>query len=484
MWFATCVLCGIHLTCWFTAALLGCAADAQKATQPPAPPTVGDLGERAAGILAQAIRFRTVSPPGDEGPLAAYFATLLTASGIDARVIPTPSGTSSVGRAAVWARLPGAGTRPPLVLLSHLDVVPASRSDGWDVDPFAGIVEGGKVIGRGALDAKGLAVVHLLTLTELARRQTRLSRDVVLLATPDEENGGLDGAGWLVRERPQLLLGAEYLLTEGGGINVDPAGGPEAWQVAVSEKSPCWLRVVTQGRAGHSSVPDDDAAVPRLLAALEPIRRRQSPLRVLPEVARMFRALAPLAPAQDANGFANLTDALAFDDAFRTRFLSEPAYAALVRDTLAITMLEGGPRTNVVPAEASAHLDVRLLPGGRCEDFAVEIAELAARSGAKVQTLLAFASVSSPVDTPLFRAIGTVARKRDPGAVVVPRVLAGFTDAHFFRERGITAYGFVPRWQRRGEQRGVHGPNERITVKNLRKGVETLVAILEELDRS
>lgn len=445
---------------------------------------VGDLGEQAAGILAQAIRFRTVNPPGDEGPLAAYFATILKASGIDARVIPTPSGTSTVGRAAVWARLPGTGTRPPIVLLSHLDVVPASRSDGWDVDPFAGSVVGGKVIGRGALDAKGLAVVHLLTLTELARRQTRLDRDVVFLATPDEENGGLDGAGWLVRERPQLLLGAEYLLTEGGGINVDPAGGHEAWQVAVSEKSPCWLRVATQGRPGHASVPDDDAAVPRLLAALEPIRRRQSPLRVVPEVARMFRALAPLAPAEDASGFANLSDALAFDDVFRTRFLAEPAYAALVRDTLAITMLEGGPRTNVVPAEASAHLDARLLPGGRCEDFAVEIAELAAPSGAEVQIVLAFAAVSSPADTPLYRAIGTVARRRDPGAVVVPRVLAGFTDAHFFRERGITAYGFVPRWQRRGEHRGIHGPNERITVKNLRKGVETLVAILEELDRS
>jgi len=445
---------------------------------------LGDLGEKAAGILAQAIRFRTVNPPGDEGPLAAYFATLLKASGIDARVIPTPSGASTVGRAAVWARLPGAGTRPPIVLLSHLDVVPASRGDGWNADPFAGIVEDGEVIGRGALDAKGLAVVHLLTLTELARRQSRLSRDVVLLATPDEENGGLDGAGWLVRERPQLLLGAEYLLTEGGGINVDPAGGPEAWQVAVSEKSPCWLQVATQGRPGHSSVADDDAAVPRLLAALDPIRRRQSPLRVVPEVARMFRALAPLAPAEDANGFANLADALAFDDAFRKRFLSEPAYAALVRDTVAITVLRGGPRTNVVPAEASAHLDVRLLPGGRCEDFSLEIAELAAESDAEVQTLLAFASASSPVDTPLYRAIGAVARTRDPHAVVVPRVLAGFTDAHFFRELGITAYGFVPRWQRRGEQRGVHGPNERISVKNLRKGVETLIAILEELDRS
>jgi acetylornithine deacetylase/succinyl-diaminopimelate desuccinylase-like protein len=483
MWSQASKLCEMRLTCCVLVAVLGCAAEVQKPAEPPAPPVVSDLGDQAAGILAQALRFRTVNPPGDEGPLAAYLATILKASGIDARVIPTPSGASTVGRAAVWARLRGAGTRPPIVLLSHLDVVPAERSDGWEVDPFAGIVKDRHVIGRGALDAKGLAVVHLLTLTELARRQTRLARDVVLLATPDEENGGLDGAGWIVRERPQLLLGAEYLLTEGGGINVDPAGGPEAWQIAVGEKSPCWLRVETQGRPGHSSIPDAGDAVPRLLAALEPIRLHQSPLRVVPEVARMFRALAPLAPAQDANGFANLIDALRFDDAFRTRFLSEPAYAALVRDTLAITVLQGAPRTNVVPAEASANLDARLLPGGRCEDFAREIAALAAPSGAQIQTLLAFPSVSSPVDTPLYRAIEAVALQRDPAAVVVPRVLAGFTDAHFFRERGIIAYGFVPRWQRRGEHRGVHGTNERISVKNLRKGVETLVAILEELDR-
>ena len=455
----------------------------QKSANAPVPAAPGDLGDRAAGILAQAIRFRTVNPPGDEGPLAEYFATLLKASGIPARVIATPSGASAVGRAAVWARLPGTGTRPPIVLLSHLDVVPASRSEGWDVDPFAGVVQDRHVVGRGALDAKGIAVVHLLTLTELARRQIRLPRDVILLATPDEETGGLDGAGWLVREHTKLLRGAEYLLTEGGGIQSSLGGGPETWQVAVSEKSPCWLRVRAQGRSGHASVPGRGDAVPRLLDALDRIRELQSPLRVVPEVAQMFRALAPLAPPQDRGGFSNLSEALRYDVAFRERFLAEPAYAALVRDTLAITVLRGAPTTNVVPEEALAHLDARLLPGGSCEEVAAEVEALAARSGAEVETLLAFPSASSPIDTALYRAIGKVARARDPSAVVVPRVLAGFTDAHWFRELGITAYGFVPRWQRRGEQRGIHGSNEQVTVKNLRKGVETLISVLEELDR-
>jgi acetylornithine deacetylase/succinyl-diaminopimelate desuccinylase-like protein len=473
------VLCGIPLAL----AVTGCAGGAQKAPQPPAATAGSEIGERAARILAETIRFRTVNPPGDEAPLAAYLAELLEEAGIEARVVPTPSGASKVGRAAVWARVRGAGTLPAIILLSHLDVVPASASEGWDADPFAGVRRGGEVLGRGALDAKGVAVVHVLALLELARRETPLQRDVILLATPDEETGGLDGAGWIVRERPQLVRGAEYLLTEGGGIQVDPGGGPEAWQVAVSEKSPCWLRISTHGRAGHSSVPDPDAALPRLLSALERIRRRTPTLHVVPEVAQMFRELAPLAPAEDAVGFADLAGALAADAGFRERFLAQPAYAALVRETVAITVLRGGSRTNVVPARASAHLDARLLPGGVCEDFSREILELTAGTGAEVETLLALRSASSPTGTRLYRAIEATARARDPRAVVVPRVLAGFTDAHYFRELGITAYGFVPRWQRRGELRGVHGPNERISVENLERGVATLVAILEQLDR-
>src|SRR5262245_60247137 len=465
---------------------LGCAGRAQPGDEIAVEAENFGIGEQAARILSRAIQFRTVNPPGDEAPLAAYLAGLLEEGGVEARVIPTPSGESKVGRAALWARLRGTGERPPIVLLSHLDVVPANPDEGWEADPFAGVRPAGvrldgDVLGRGALDAKGVAVVHLVAVSELARRRVRLSRDVVLLATPDEETGGRDGAGWIVKERPQLLLGADLLLTEGGGIHVDRAGGRDAWQVAVSEKSPCWLRVATHGRPGHSSVPDPDAAVPRLLTALDRIRRLEPPLHVVPEVARMFRALAPLAPPEDAAGFANLADALAFDARFRRRFLAEPAYAALVRDTVAITVLRGGPRTNVVPAEAAAHLDARLLPGRACEDFSRELAKVATDTGAELQTLLSFASASSPIDTPLYRAISATAQELDPRAVVVPRVLAGFTDAHYFREIGITSYGFVPRRQRRGDQRGVHGPNERVSAENLEHGVETLVAILRRL---
>jgi len=423
-----------------------------------------------------------VNPPGDEEPLARYFVARLGGAGIEAKVIRTPSGGSSVGRAAAWGRLRGRGTRPAIALLSHLDVVPANPDD-WSVDPFGGHRAEGYVVGRGATDAKGLAVAHLLAITNLAQRGITLDRDVIFLATPDEETGGRLGAGYLVKKHPELLDGVGYLLTEGGGILLGEADAPPVWSVAVTEKNPCWLRVVSRGTPGHSAVPRRDAAVPRLIAALMRVQQLESRVHVVPPVAEMFAALAPLAAVDDRAGFDDLADALENDASFRNRFLANRQYAALVRNTLTTTVLKGSSRTNVVPPVASAHIDARLLPGESCGAFAAQIRSVLADPGIAVEILLSFPSQVSSPKTPLFRAIERVAGASDPGAVVVPRVIAGFTDAHYFREAGITSYGFVPRWLRTGEESGVHGPDERLSEKNLERGILTLIAILMELDR-
>jgi acetylornithine deacetylase/succinyl-diaminopimelate desuccinylase-like protein len=401
---------------------------------------------------------------------------------MEAALIDTPPGAARRGRAAAWGRLPGTGERRPLVLLSHLDVVDADLGE-WEVDPFAGVVRDGSVIGRGALDAKGIATVHLLAMVELARRAAPLKRDVLFLATPDEETGGLDGAGYVARERADLLLDAEYVLTEGGGVRIGAHGSPPVWGVAVIEKSPCWMRVVARGTPGHSSSPPRDAAVPRLVAALDRVQQLEHPIRVVPEVQRMFAALAAVAPPENAHSYTDLATSLVVDRAFRSRFLAERAHAALVRNTLTTTVLQGARSTNVLPPEASAHLDARLLPFERCDAFVDWVRQTVADGGISVETLLAFRSRGSRIDTPLYRAIRSVAEVTDPGAVIVPEMLAGFTDAHFFRDAGITAYGFVPRWHTAGEMRGIHGPDERISLENLERGVRALVAILEELDR-
>ncbi|NQZ98691.1 MAG: M20/M25/M40 family metallo-hydrolase [Myxococcales bacterium] len=178
--------------------------------------------EEAAGILAHSIRIRTPNPPGNERPLAETYVSLLASEAIDARVIPVPSDSGAAlvptetpaQRALAWARYPGRGTQPPLVLLSHLDTVDADPAD-WDHDPFAGTRIGDYIIGRGAIDAQGVGVVHVLTLMELARRGLPLDRDLILLATPDEEAGGIHGAGYVTRAHRDLLGNARYLLTEG-----------------------------------------------------------------------------------------------------------------------------------------------------------------------------------------------------------------------------------------------------------------------------
>jgi acetylornithine deacetylase/succinyl-diaminopimelate desuccinylase-like protein len=440
------------------------------------------MQNRAGKILSRAVRFNTVNPPGNEKPLAVYFSALLAAAGIETRVIDTPSENSEVGRAAVWGVLRGTGERRPIVLLSHLDVVPADSSS-WEHDPFAGIRDADSVNGRGALDAKGISVVHLLTLLSLAQRDTPLKRDVIFLATPDEESGGVAGAGFIARDRRQIMGEAEYLLTEGGGILLRGGREPALWRVGVVEKNPCWLRLVAHGTPGHSAVPPRDAAVPRLIAALERVSRIESPIRVVPEVERMYTALAPLAPPEDAAGYADLANTLNLDDAFRSRFMTLPSQAALVHNTVTVTVLEGSSHTNVVPAEAVAHLDARLLPGESCARFTDRVREVIADPGMTIDPLLSVETRSSSSDTSLYAAIEAVAARSDPPAPTVPTVTIGFTDAHYFRDIGITSYGFIPRALHPEDLRGVHGNNERAAIEPLARAALTLIEILEELDR-
>jgi acetylornithine deacetylase/succinyl-diaminopimelate desuccinylase-like protein len=446
------------------------------------------LEQRATQLLSDAIQTRTVNPPGNERALARKLAAELGRAGINNKVVSTPGPEGGPERAAVWGRLKGKDNgveRPALILLSHLDTVPANP-DEWSVDPFAGKVWDGFVWGRGALDAKGVAISHLLTMIELAASGAKLDRDIIYLATPDEETGGLLGAGWIARNRPELFAGAGYLLTEGGGIQI--ASGvdgerPPLWGVTLTEKAPCWLELRSHGRGGHSSTPTPDAAVPRLIAALDRIRRAESTVRVTDEVAQMFAALAPISPEWDRAGFEDLGSALVGDDAFRQRFLDNPGQNALVRNTVSITVLEGAAKTNIAPALARAQLDARLLPGESCVEFAESIETLIDEPSIEVEVMLNFPSRASSADTPLYRAIVQVAADQKPAGTVIPRMIGGFTDAHWFRELGIVSYGFVPRGVAREDARRVHGIDERVSIETLVHSIELTLEIVRSFDR-
>jgi len=431
------------------------------------------LGDETAELLADVLRIDTTNPPGSETAAANAFARKLVAEGLRVEVIE-----SSPGRGSLYARLPGRGAGRPVILLSHLDVVPAD-SRTWRVPPFAGTREGGFVYGRGALDCKGIAAVELMAMIALKRSGEPLDRDLILLATADEETGGKAGTGWLVHHRPDVVGNAEYCINEGDHIHL-LAGGRRIVHVAVGEKTPFWVKLVAHGEAGHGSTPPSETAVTRLIRALNKIRRYRTPIRVVRPVEAYFAALAPLEKEPLRTKLAHLAASLD-DPIFLAEFARNPRQNALVRNTITPTVLEGSPKTNVIPAEASAHLDCRLLPGEKPSEFLDQLRDVIGDDSISIETLLSFPASSSDPDSGLIAAVRHMAAQELGGASVVPSVTPGFTDSHYLREHGVASYGFVPFVLSEDEERTVHGTNERVSVENLRGGVRRLVDVLRAL---
>ncbi len=424
-------------------------------------------------MLADVLRIDTTNPPGGETAAANALARKLEAEGIHTEVFE-----SAPGRGNLVARLPGQGSARPLILLSHLDVVPADAR-AWRVPPFAGKREGGYVYGRGALDAKGVGVVQAMTLIALKRAGDALDRDLILLATADEETGGKAGAGWIVQQRSDLLGNAEYLVTEGDHIHLR-GGGRRVVQVAVGEKTPCWVRLVAHGEGGHGSTPPPQTAVTRLIRALNKIRRFQTPIRLVRPVEDYFAALSQLESEPLRSRLARLGEALQ-DPGFLGEFTRNPRQNALIRNTITPTVLTGSPKTNVIPAEASAELDCRLLPGEKPAEFLAFLRDLIGDDSIQVEPLLSFPASSSDVGSTFMTAVHQLAVTELGGAPVVPSIIPGFTDSHYFREQGIASYGFVPFVLSEDDEKTVHGNNERVSLDNLRAGVQRLATLVRTL---
>lgn len=441
---------------------------------PPASAVVDDwaaVEAESANFLSAYIRIDTTNPPGNEIAAARFLAERFRAEGIEAKVFE-----SAPGRGAVLARLPGAGKAKPIVLLNHLDVVAADAQD-WQHDPFAGEIADGYVHGRGAVDCKGVGVTEAMAMILLKRNGVALDRDVIFLGTADEEAGGEMGAKWFVDNHIDELRGADLMLNEGGEIRNED--GRRIYEVAVAEKTPCWLRLTAEGKAGHGSTPPATTAVTRLLAALGRVAAWDPGITITPEVQAYYSALAATEDEATAAKYRDLKTALE-DDRFRAEFLADPRNAALVRNTIAPTVLEGSHKTNVIPSQARAELDCRLLPGEDPDAFVGRIREILADDGIDVEVLLNFPPSASPADTPLYRAIETIAAGEQ--APVVPTVLRGFTDAHYFRREGIVVYGFLPIDLTPEDAGRMHGDDERIATASLRDGIRRLADMLRALD--
>jgi acetylornithine deacetylase/succinyl-diaminopimelate desuccinylase-like protein len=433
------------------------------------------LGNETVELLRRYLMIDTTNPPGNEIAGARFLADVLARDGIQSEIIE-----SAPGRASLRAALKSDGALGGIVLHHHIDVVYADRRY-WTVDPFGGAIADGYLYGRGAIDMKSTGILHLAAMLALKRAGVPLKRDLVFLATADEEAGSAFGAQYVADRRPDWLAGAEYAISELGLIESRRGFRAPLAAIVISEKTGLPLTLTARGEPGHGSMPWPDTAPNRLIRALYRLVEAERPVRVLPEVQEFFSSMARLLPADESAGYDDLARSLD-DPAFRRRFFEKRQFGAMVRTTFSVTMLRGSEKLNVIPPEASADVDCRMLAGDDPEEIANWVRRVVADDHVEVEIARTPKVPNlSPPDTELYKAMADTLRRRAPGAVVAPMILVAFTDNWVFRRCGLHGYGFSPFVIDEAELQRIHGNDERISLENVREGVRAYTEMLIEV---
>lgn len=434
--------------------------------------------EEATCLLRAYVKLDTTNPPGHEQVTARFLQAYLSREGIATRVFE-----AQPGRTNLMARLPAARPaepkKPALMWVHHMDVVPAS-ADEWQYPPLSATVAEGHVWGRGALDNKGPGIATLVAFALVKRLALPLERDLVLLAVADEEAGSAQGARFLMAEHADAFADVAYVLNEGGAV-LDLGEAAPVYRVELAQKAPLWLRVRAEGPSGHGSSPRPESASHVLVRGLSRLLAHPFPVKVVPAVAEHFAAMAESAPEADRARYRDIATALT-EPAFAAEFLADPHHAALVQNTVSVTMLSASDKENVLAPEATAVIDMRLLPGEDPEAVRAQLLGIMAEPSITLSTLLSWQAHAERRDTPLFAAIEALARERHPGSPVIATVIAGFTDCNAFRAAGKICYGFMPLLLSPSLFSGVHGKDERIPLAALGAGVLDLVTLAQRID--
>ena len=460
-------------------------------------PVTADLGpyldlDACVEHLRDLIRIPSVNPPdggpdvaagrdprGGETAAARYCADVLGEAGIAAEVIELAPGR---GSAVARLRAAGPATEPPLLLLSHLDVVPVD-AEAWSRDPFAGDLVDGVVWGRGAVDMKDMVAMELGVMLALARSGANLRRDVIFASVADEEAGGTDGARGLVVARPELFADeqgrpAAAAINEVGGYSVT-IGGRRFYTVQVAEKGISWTRLRARGTPGHGSMPHHDNAAVKLATAVRAIADDQASraARVLPVVRRFLEGIglddvARLAETDPEGARAALQRAV--DDPVLRRSID-----AMLRDTSTPTVMRAGKKVNVMPGAGEAEIDVRTLPGTDQAAFLAHLQDVVG-DAATVESVIGLPPVEWPDDAPIVQLMEEAVRAADPGGTPVPMMITPGTDAKALLELGIPCYGFAPLRLEAGFPflSLFHGHDERVPVSALAFGLPVLADVV------
>jgi acetylornithine deacetylase/succinyl-diaminopimelate desuccinylase-like protein len=458
---------------------------AQGIPQSPAPTpqrasVIGDTAElaREANVwLTQLIQINTTNPPGNEQAAAKYVAGILEREGITAEILEvTP------GRSAVVARLRSSAISDParaLLLVAHMDVVGAERSR-WSVDPFGAVIKDGYIYGRGALDDKSMLAANLATIIGLKRANARLNRDVIFLATDDEEGGGDASIKALIAKNWDKFA-AGFAINEGGEV-VMKGGKVQYVAVQASEKVAVNVAVVAKGTTGHASVPTKDNAVVHLAAAVEKIGNYSAPVHFTAIVRRYFEGLAAISDDEIGKWMRSLETSDRGEHAQRVISDTNPQWGAMMRDSIAPTMLNAGVRPNVIPGEARAILNIRLLPGDTIDVLLGELRKLVndPQVRLEVQPNAGLAAPPSSLESEFYASISKVAAEEFPGVPVLPYQSTWATDSAQLRLHNVQAYGLWPFPVTDEDLKRMHGDDERISIASFNKGVDVLARIVSE----
>jgi acetylornithine deacetylase/succinyl-diaminopimelate desuccinylase-like protein len=467
----------------FLAAYLPVAAQVAPAAGPgiPANPSrVGDtasVAKEAEVWLAELVKINTANPPGNEQATAKYVAGVLEKEGIAPEILEiTP------GRSAVVARLRSAAMADPsksLLLVAHMDVVPAEKSR-WTVDPFGAVIKDGYMYGRGTIDDKGMLAANLAAFIALKRANLHLTRDVIFLATADEENGGEANIKILIAKYWDKFA-AGFSINEGG--NVFMKNGKVMYVgVQASEKVAVNIDVVARGTAGHASQPTKDNAVVHLATAVSKIGGYSASVHLTAIVRRYFEGLAPLEDDEIGKWMRSLDTADRGEHAQKVLSNASPLWNAMLRDTVAPTILNGGVANNVIPGEAHANLNVRLLPGDTIETIVGDLTKVVDDPQVKLEVRPngGLAAPPSSLESDFYGVISKVASQEFSGATVLPFQSTWATDSSQLRLHNVQAYGLVPFPLTDEDLKRMHGNDERIPLAAFDKGVDVLARIVAE----
>ncbi len=435
---------------------------------------LNDIESEVTQFLSELIKINTTNPPGNETDAARFIEAYLSKDGFKSEIYE-----SAPGRGSLITRLNGTGQKPNLLLLSHLDVVAANPQE-WTVDPFSGQIKDGFVYGRGAIDMKGMTAVEVITLQLLKKNKIPLKGDVVLAATADEERGGEEGAGYMLRNHKDKIW-CPYILNEGGGTAF-PQNGRNVFPIQTAEKGILWFKVKAKGTPGHGSTPNmADNAIARINKVITTLSSYQPPTIYVPTLKEFLTQVAKTNPDLEPTITRLLANPAQSDQiieelAQKDRALAEETWPR-TRTTITPTIIHGGVKENIIPSECEVTFDCRVLPGESIDQtLAVIKSMLSPLDGGKIsyEILQMHDGNESTTQTPLYNAITEVLKEYEPNCGLTPTLTTGGTDSRFFRETGSICYGFhpvIPEEPNDQYEKRMHGIDERLSIKNLVFGV-------------